>query len=242
MANFDEFDVVDLPEIDETFIEKVNKNSGWRIGTDIVPSVFYQAYFEDGAWNADDESTYRLYIEKPSEVKPEVVKPKAAAAEEGANGDNADAPADGQGADPDPNASDPNAADPNASDPNASDPNAADPNASDPNASADPADQGADAGADAADESEEEVDRELPLLEANKYGFAKPYEVVRLEITPSASLKEEYPYAIVVIDGKEYDLGILDNPIRFVMSKDHRVVLDWKHGEVYESFRIVVNR
>ena len=101
-----------------------------------------------------------------------------------------------------------------------------------------------DAPAEPAEDSEaqEEVDRELPLLEANKFGFAKPYEVVRLEITPSASLKEEYPFAIVNIDGKEYDLGILDNPIRFVMSKDHRVVLDWRHGQVYESFRIVVNR
>ena len=74
------------------------------------------------------------------------------------------------------------------------------------------------------------------------FPIRKPYEVVRLEITPSESLKEEYPFAIVVIDGKEYDLGILDNPIRFVMSKDHRVVLDWSHGQVYESFRIVVNR
>ena len=207
------FDAVDLPEVDETFIEKVNKNSGWRIGEDIVPSVFYQAYFEDGAWNADDESTYRLFIEEPSEVKPEVVKPKAAeeAAEE---------PADGQSADPDAPAADPDApADPSA----------------DPSAPVD--------NEPAADsEAEEEVDRELPLLKANKYGFAKPYEVVRLEITPSASLKEEYPFAIVVIDGKEYDLGILDNPIRFVMSKDHRVVLDWSHGQVYESFRIVVNR
>ena len=207
------FDAVDLPEVDETFIEKVNKNSGWRIGEDIVPSVFYQAYFEDGAWNADDESTYRLFIEEPSEVKPEVVKPKAAEAE-------ADAPAD-------PNA-DPNA--PADADPSAP----ADPSA-DPSAPAD--------NEPAADsEAEEEVDHELPLLKANKYGFAKPYEVVRLEITPSASLKEEYPFAIVVIDGKEYDLGILDNPIRFVMSKDHRVVLDWSHGQVYESFRIVVNR
>lgn len=207
------FDAVDLPEVDETFIEKVNKNSGWRIGEDIVPSVFYQAYFEDGAWNADDESTYRLFIEEPSEVKPEVVKPKAAEAE-------ADAPAD-------PNA-DPNA--PADADPSAP----ADPS-TDPSAPAD--------NEPAADsEAEEEVDRELPLLKANKYGFAKPYEVVRLEITPSASLKEEYPFAIVVIDGKEYDLGILDNPIRFVMSKDHRVVLDWSHGQVYESFRIVVNR
>jgi hypothetical protein len=214
MANFDEFDVVDLPEVDETFVEKVNKNSGWRIGTDIVPSVFYQAYFEDGAWNADDESTYRLFIEEPSEVKPEVVKAKATeeAAEE---------PADGQEANPDA------PADPDAP-------------ATDPEAPADPDAPADEPAADA--EAEEEVDRELPLLKANKYGFAKPYEVVRLEITPSASLKEEYPYAIVVIDGKEYDLGILDNPIRFVMSKDHRVVLDWKHGEVYESFRIVVNR
>lgn len=194
MANFDEFDVVDLPEVDETFVEKVNKNSGWRIGTDIVPSVFYQAYFEDGAWNADDESTYRVYVEEPSEVKPEVVKAKAAeeaqAQEPTAEPENPDAPAE-------------------------------------------PAEDS---------EAQEEVDRELPLLEANKFGFAKPYEVVRLEITPSASLKEEYPFAIVNIDGKEYDLGILDNPIRFVMSKDHRVVLDWRHGQVYESFRIVVNR
>ena len=206
MANFDDFDVVDLPEVDETFIEKVNKNSGWRIGTDIVPSVFYQAYFEDGAWNADDESTYRVYVEEPSEVKPEVMKKK----EEAAAADPDAAPAN-----PDPNAN---------------------PDPADPNASPAPADQ------PAADSDAEEVDRELPLLKANKYGFAKPYEVVRLEITPSASLKDEYPFAIVVIDGKEYDLGILDEPLRFVMSKDHRVVLDWKHGEIYESFRIVVNR
>lgn len=214
MANFDEFDVVDLPEVDETFVEKVNKNSGWRIGTDIVPSVFYQAYFEDGAWNADDESTYRVYVEEPSEVKPEVVKAKAA--EEAA----ADEPATEPAVDPNASTEPAPAADP-STDPS-TDP-ATEPAASD-------------------SEAQEEVDRELPLLEANKFGFAKPYEVVRLEITPSASLKEEYPYAIVNIDGKEYDLGILDNPIRFVMSKDHRVVLDWCHGQVYESFRIVVNR
>lgn len=210
MANFDEFDVVDLPEVDETFVEKVNKNSGWRIGTDIVPSVFYQAYFEDGAWNADDESTYRVYVEEPSEVKPEVVKAKAAeeaqAQEPATEPANPDAPAEPTPADP----------------------------------STEPAPADSEPAADS--EAQEEVDRELPLLEANKFGFAKPYEVVRLEITPSASLKDEYPFAIVVIDGKEYDLGILDNPIRFVMSKDHRVVLDWCHGQVYESFRIVVNR
>jgi hypothetical protein len=216
MANFDDFDVVDLPEVDETFVEKVNKNSGWRIGTDIVPSVFYQAYFEDGAWNADDESTYRVYVEEPSEVKPEVMKKK----EEAAAADPDAAPAD-PSANPDPNAN----PDPSAN-----------PDPADPNANPAPADQ------PAADSDAEEVDRELPLLKANKYGFAKPYEVVRLEITPSASLKDEYPFAIVVIDGKEYDLGILDEPLRFVMSKDHRVVLDWKHGEIYESFRIVVNR
>ena len=235
MANLDDFNVVDLPEVDETFIEKVNKNSGWRIGMDIVPSVFYQAYFVDGAWNADDESTYRCYIEEPSEVKPEVVKAKAAESEaEQADPDAADP--DAPAADPDANADpDAPAADPDAP---AADPDAP---AADPDANADaPADADADADADAA--AEEEVDRELPLLKANKYGFAKPYEVVRLEITPSETLKEEYPFAIVVIDGKEYDLGILENPIRFVMSKDHRVVIDWSHGQVYESFRIVVNR
>ena len=66
----EEFDVIDIPVVDDPELQdEVSARSAWVVGEDIVPSVYYQAYSANGAWNADDESTYRVWIEEePSEV------------------------------------------------------------------------------------------------------------------------------------------------------------------------------
>lgn len=93
------------------------------------------------------------------------------------------------------------------------------------------------------DEPAETNVRELLNIGANKWGVAAPNEAVAVEITPNEDLEENYPDVNVIIDGKEYaGLGILSKPVVFNMDKDHRIVIDWAHGEVYESFRIVANR
>lgn len=73
---------------------------------------------------------------------------------------------------------------------------------------------------------------------ANKYGVTKYMEEIELTITPNATLKSTYPTAIVKIDNKEYDLAVLDNPVKLLMSKDHRISIVWAPGLV-ETFRII---
>ena len=77
-------------------------------------------------------------------------------------------------------------------------------------------------------------------FDGNKYGKATKSVVV--SVTPNASLAETYPYALVRIDGKEYDLSKLSGNLVFNMeSKDHFIDILWTRG-VVESFRIVGNR
>ena len=136
-----------------------SKKSGWIVGEDIVPSIFYQAHFMNRLDN-DTESLYRIWVETPS--KDWVIDENAA------------------------------------------------------------------------EQNEESV---LPII------GAAVNSVARFKVVPNADLAEEYPDVIVIIDGKEYaGLDILDEPLSFYMDKDHKVIIDWAHGEVYESFRIVVNR
>lgn len=182
----DEFDVIDLPVVDDPEIQdEISARSAWVVGEDIVPSVYYQAYAANSAWNSDDESTYRVWIEEePSEVDEALV-----------------------GA------------------------------ASEIDLIVNPVE------AEPGEESAEPEVRDLLNVTANKWGYAAPGEVAYIQIYPSEDLEEAYPDVIVSIDGKEYaGLAILDNPVLFHMDKDHRIIIDWAHGEVYESFRIVVNR
>lgn len=130
--------------------ELASKESAWIVGKDIVPSIFYQMVLNEDAFDKDDESTYRIWVENASLSDPEMEKGKL---------------------------------------------------------------------------------------------IAEPGEVAVVEILPSATLETEYPDVYVIIDGKEYaGLGILSQPLRFYMDRDHKIVIDWKHGEIYESFRVVVNR
>lgn len=182
----DEFDVIDIPVVDsEELQDEISAKSAWIVGEDIIPSIYYQAYSASAAWNSDDESTYKVWIENPTETPEVMAGPK-------------------------------DEIDLILSD----------------NSATNPGDEGA------------ENVKELELVGANKLGFARPGDVAVFEITPSASLASTYAESVnVIIDGKEYSgLAILSNPLNFHMDKDHKVVIDWLHGEISESFRIVVNR
>lgn len=97
------------------------------------------------------------------------------------------------------------------------------------------------AGELATEEEQAEIDKvnSYSNFEGNKYG--KAVGVVTVRVTPNASLAETYPYALVTIDGKEYDLKKLDNDFVFDMQRDHFIDIHWA-GDVVESFRIVGKR
>lgn len=92
---------------------------------------------------------------------------------------------------------------------------------------------------DSEDVSTIELDPEYLNYESNKYGVTKSMEVVKVTITPSEKLKSQYKDALVNIDGKYYDLGILNNPIELFMNKDHKISIVWQPIELVESFRII---
>lgn len=128
-------------------------DANWgKIGEDIVPSRFYQAYKVEGPWLGDDESTW---YEFDSENKSKIVLN----------------PVHGN-------------------------------------------------------------------YEANKWGETADKEVVEVTITANAELKSAYPYALVKIDGKFYDLNYLNSPIKLFMNKDHRISILWT-PELVETFRII---
>ena len=87
------------------------------------------------------------------------------------------------------------------------------------------------------------VDKENPeitydKIEANKYGITENNEIILVTITPSSQLAELYPAALVKVDGKTYDLALLDNNIEFFMNKNHRVSIEWTE-DLVETFRII---
>lgn len=91
---------------------------------------------------------------------------------------------------------------------------------------------------DSKDVSEISLSPEYENYEANKWGVTKLMEELEITITPNATLKSTYPDALVRIDGKEYDLAILDSPVKLLMSKDHRISIVWAPNLV-ETFRII---
>lgn len=67
-------------------------------------------------------------------------------------------------------------------------------------------------------------------------------DTITVTITPSNDLKTLYSQALVSIDGKEYTLGVLANPITFHMNRDHRISINWVWNELVETFRIIARR
>ena len=88
------------------------------------------------------------------------------------------------------------------------------------------------------DKSTVSLSPEYENFEFNKFGLTESMEELEVTITPNENLKNKYPNAIVNIDGKFYDLGILNNPLKLFMSKDHKVSILWEEGLV-ESYRFI---
>lgn len=63
-------------------------------------------------------------------------------------------------------------------------------------------------------------------------------ENIEATVTVNEDLASENPLAHVIIDGKEFDLAVLDKPVVFVMNKNHKISIAWSESLV-ESFRIV---
>lgn len=92
------------------------------------------------------------------------------------------------------------------------------------------------------------LDPVYPNYEWNKYGEVEEKknedtgiqipQTISVTLTANSTLKGEYPNAIVKIDSKEYDLGILDNPVKLFMDRDHKISIFWAPGLV-ESFRVI---
>ena len=78
--------------------------------------------------------------------------------------------------------------------------------------------------------------------EYNKYGEIKPNSKIYVTLALSANLKSLYPKATINIDGKDYDLGLDGTIIPFIMSKDHRIQINWIYSELVETFRITCKR
>ena len=93
--------------------------------------------------------------------------------------------------------------------------------------------------------TEEKTTSEVEITdpyEYNKYGNLKPFDVISVTIEPNSTLVGKFPNAIVVIDGKDYDLKYLNNPITFYMDRDHKISIKWIWGSCVETFRIICNR
>lgn len=62
-------------------------------------------------------------------------------------------------------------------------------------------------------------------------------QIVDVKVTANEGLVSRFPLARVYVDGAEYDLGVLNKPIRFVTNKTHRICIHWLPGTV-EIFRV----
>lgn len=91
---------------------------------------------------------------------------------------------------------------------------------------------------DSEDKSTISLEPTYPNYEFNKYGKTKLEEEVTVTVTANSTLKGKYPLAIVRIDNKEYDLKVLDNPVKLFMNKDHKISIFWS-SELVESFRVI---
>ena len=85
------------------------------------------------------------------------------------------------------------------------------------------------------------IEPAYPNYKYNKYGVASKNEEITVTIVANEELKAANPLALVVVDGKTYDLAYLDSAISFVMNKDHKISIHWDENLV-ESFRIVAKK
>ena len=67
-------------------------------------------------------------------------------------------------------------------------------------------------------------------------------DTITVTIEASADLAALHPQALVSVDGKEYTLGVLANPITLHMNRDHRISINWIHNKLVETFLIVAKR
>lgn len=91
---------------------------------------------------------------------------------------------------------------------------------------------------DSKDKSSITLSPEYENYEANKWGLTKNMEEIEITITPNSTLKSTYTDALVKIDGNEYDLAILNSPVKLLMNKDHRISIVWS-ANLVETFRII---
>lgn len=92
------------------------------------------------------------------------------------------------------------------------------------------------------EETGEAETEEKKVTVGNKSSY--PYNsIVKIEVVPNAILKAEHKYARVEIDGKDYNLSILDKPVEFDMNqlREHRIRIRWSK-DLIESFRVVALR
>lgn len=197
-------------------MEEIFNDVTWgNIGKDIVPSVFYQAYRVNGAWNGDDESLW--YSFEPgdgvdaSEIAILIAPAVKYTADELVEIDGVTYVKDeyitGTGTLEDPFV----------------------------------AEEGATEATTDTIKTPAETSTMVPV-KANKYDASESWRnTLKVIITASSDLKALYPLSHVFIDGKEFDINVLDNPINFVMDGNHRIVIDWT-AELKEVFRVVVNK
>lgn len=73
-------------------------------------------------------------------------------------------------------------------------------------------------------------------------GPIRPTDTITVEFILSKELYSKYAEdAIVNIDGREYTIDILDNPMNFYMNRDHRISIKWA-GDIIETFTFIAIR
>lgn len=204
----------------EDLIEQANANTGWPVySADIIPSIAYQAYGINDVWFWDNEGLYYNF-EAGEDVEPSTIEVKAYVPETSESEESGEEGGEGN----------------DTTEPTGDD--TTEPTGDDTTEPTD-GEGGESEGEGEGEETEEET---YENYEYNKYGKVKFGKTVQVTITPSAQLKEQYPYAVVKINGKEHDLAYLDNPIILPMDRDYRISINWLWNRKVEVFRIICHR
>ena len=61
---------------------------------------------------------------------------------------------------------------------------------------------------------------------------------INITFTPNEELINEYPNALVVVDGKWFDINILKSPISLNAAAKHRISIVWSQKTLVETFLI----
>lgn len=86
--------------------------------------------------------------------------------------------------------------------------------------------------------SDEPSEPVYPNYQYNKYGKITKGSSVKVTIKPHETLASQYPFSLVKIDGKTFDLARLNTAVDFVMDEDHKISIFWSENLV-ETFRII---